>query len=121
MPLLGEWWNDRLGDDNKLQDGLIVGLCYLIISAVAQWYEIWFWRPIALAFGYRIMFFDYVMNIILYRNHIIEGPLSDRWWEYMGKTAKFDKWSAWAQIDWVLRLIFRIVLFIISLMIFIYG
>ena len=115
LPTIWEVWNDRNGESkkDKVKDAIITAVMWLILVSVARWL---FVTPVvgslALLIGIRIMFFDYLVQYVLIKRHVIVG----HWFTYTGKTAKWDRMIA--KINPWVRFALRVAIF--SGMIFIY-
>jgi hypothetical protein len=114
-PLIYELWKDRNGETakNKRRQWLLIGLFYVIVSAVNWWvFEINPLRSLALCFAIRFVCFDYLINIILYQRGVIESREARKWWSYVGSTARWDQRKLWVRIGWGGRLACRAVVLV---------
>lgn len=108
LPTVWEVYNDRNGESKrgKVKDALIVAVIWIVISGGFLWL---LGTPIVssivLLIGIRVMFFDYAVQYVLIKRHIITG----HWFSYTGKTARWDKMIA--KINPWLRFAIRVVVF----------
>jgi len=117
-PTLIELWNDKDGESkkDKVLDTIWLLVAVVVIAGGAWWLG---YRPlpvIGLIIGWRILLFDYLINIILYRRKVIQNPGAEFWFSYTGQTARWDKLISKVH-PWV-RLIVRLIVFSVSLIIF---
>lgn len=114
-----ELYNDRNGEDakGKVLDGIILVVAGILIAGLSYLLgESWV-AAILLILGIRIMFFDYLITIILYKRGVIERPEARKWWSYLGSTSKaWDRIAA--KVPWKIRLIVRIAVFVASIALF---
>jgi len=100
---------------------IALSIAAIAISMGLWWsLDIYFLRTLALMSGLHFMFFDYLINIILYRNKVIERPGAEKWLTYMGDTSKIDRWSFWRDMNPWMRLYLKFVVLNASLIIFLY-
>ena len=114
VPTITELLNDRRGDDNKVQDivvltiislALSMALNFLISGTVVSWaivkYMVFMW-------GIHFVFFDYAVVYLLRKNGIIRA--SAKVFRYTGKSTKW--WDQLqARVKWWIRIIFRLAVF----------
>lgn len=114
-PTAWELYNDRNGEDakDKVLDGIILVVAGILIAGLYYLLgESWV-AAILLILSIRIMFFDYLITIILYKRGVIERPEARKWWSYLGSTSKgWDRIAA--KVNWKIRLIARGIVFLAS-------
>ena len=113
IPTLVEAYLDRRGETKtgKKKDTLWLVIATAVLLGLCWWlFDINPIGPGLLVLGWRVLVLDYLVNILLYRNKVIENPGAEKWWSYMGKSTHF--WDqALAKIDWRIRLAARVLLF----------
>jgi hypothetical protein len=116
VPTLWELWNDRKGDFNKQADvyirvGLMAGGAFPIHGF--SWFE--FASGFFLSAAIFFMFFDYLINIILYRNNVINYA---NWFSYTGKSGVVDNIPFWKKLNPWLKFSIRLVTLITAIIIY---
>lgn len=101
--------NDAKGDNKKGNDIIVLTIIAGLLALVNRWlFDIHVVKSLALMAGIHVMLFDYAVNIIMFRNKIIEHPTARQWWKYCGKKSKLD--LILSKIDWRVRLAVRLVI-----------
>lgn len=127
IPLIWEILNDKNGDDHNTRGLLarfnipskkvdvIVRILLAIILSVCNNYlvDMPIWKSIFLCGAIHFLFFDYIIAYILIKKGIIKG----HWYSYMGSKG-IDNVKSWKNVHPHVKLIFRLVLFIISFYIY---
>lgn len=113
MPLAWELWNDRNGDLDKGRDVIIRCLLFIVCALVVHYLT---GHKLIVTFNLagaiHWLLFDYLINIILYRNGVIASPA---WFQYLGKSSKVDKIPIWKSIGPYGRLFVKLGYFLISI------
>jgi hypothetical protein len=123
VPTCAHVWDDRYGDNKKLNDvfalivlafilGLISAYLLPIVSVLPPVPLI---KTLPLNFGIHTLVFDYWINYELYKNKVIEREGADKWFVYLGLSAKLDKYHLWVKIGRWGRLAVRLIVFLTSL------
>jgi|SRR5688572_228092 len=119
VPLAIELWNDRNGEtaEEKVNDA-IWRVVLAVVAGIVNFYMLN--KPIFdamfLALAIHWLLFDYLINIILYKNNVIDYA---NWFSYTGKTGFIDDISLWKRIGPWGRFTVKTVVFITALVIFI--
>ena len=114
LPTLWELYDDRLGETakGKKRDFYIASILYTAIAVVNLiLFETRVTCSLLLIWGIRMLIFDYLINILLF-------GVSSNWFEYLGKTAKFDRRGFWVTMGSWGRFSVRLVAFTLSLLYF---
>lgn len=109
LPTIYEVWDDRNGEYTKgKKTDLIITACLYAVFALAFWwiFETHPLKSLALMLGIRILLFDYLVQYVLIHNGVIAG----HWFNYSGKTARWDK--ATVRLNPWLKLGFRVLVFV---------
>lgn len=117
LPTAWEIYNDRNGEDKKgkVRDGIILVVAGVIIAGLSYWLGESPVAAILLILAIRVMFFDYIITIVLYKRGVIERPEARKWWSYMGSTSKgWDKIVS--KVDYRLRIAIRICVFALAVL-----
>lgn len=117
IPTIWEVYNDRNGESKrgKVIDAVIVVIMWSALSyAFLLLFSVPVVSSVVLMAGIRVMLFDYAVQYVLIKRHIIKG----HWFTYTGKTAMWDKMIA--KIKPWLRFAIRVALFAGSVVFWIY-
>ena len=113
VPTVWELWDDRNGDFNKKIDVWIRGALIVVFSMFAFLISL---RNIvgcmALSAGIHFMFFDYGIAYIL-------GHVKD-WFSYLGEKGFVDNISFWKGMKPKYRFVVRLVVFVFSIMLYLF-
>lgn len=115
LPTAWELYNDRNGENKKgkLKDTAVFLVVTGLIAGLSYWLG---QRPVSailLILGIRVMFFDYLINVVLYKRKVIEKPGADKWFSYTGESTHcWDQLAA--KVHPVLRLVIRVVILVLS-------
>ena len=143
LPLAWELHNDRNGEDleDKRNDVFIRGIIaaisgYLIMLLVTHRFPGGLFAGIALAIGYHFLLFDYLIAIILHKRGVINyshywkyiDELNGGYWvktkygwfHYLGEKGTIDNVSAWRRMNPWIRLMIRLIVFQITLLLYIH-
>jgi hypothetical protein len=118
FPTLWELYDDRNGEtaEGKRRDFFLASIFYIGIAVVNLiLFDIRVTCSLLLIWGIRMLIFDYLINILLFTNGVSQ---SGNWFEYVGKTAKFDRLGFWFMIGSWGRFSVRLVAFTLSLLYF---
>jgi hypothetical protein len=113
IPTLYEAWSDRKGENvkSKRKDAIWLSVYALALSLLGWlFFHVLPFKTIALIIGFRIAFFDYLVNAFLKRYS--EGHRNINIWRYTGTTAFTDRIVS--KVPWVIRLLVRVILFVIA-------
>lgn len=116
LPTLWEIWNDRDGETkkDKTRDLLVSIVLYSVIALVNWKLSVTpVFKSLALSFGWRLLVFDYAIAYVLIRRGVIVG----KWWNYRGKTARWDRLISKAN-PWILLVVRALVFLSALLMLF---
>ena len=119
FPTLWELYDDRNGETvkGKRRDFYLVSIGSIGIAVVNLiLFDIRVTCSLLLILGIRMLIFDYIINILLFTNGVSQ---SGKWFEYVGKTAKFDQRDFWLRIGRWGRFSVRVLAFALSLLYFI--
>lgn len=112
IPWIIEAYLDRHGEtkEGKRKDTL-ASLGVALVLVVAGYYFLGSepLKVLALLLGWRVLIFDYLVTYLLIKNDVIVG----KWWDYCGKTAKWDQ--VVCKVNWKVRLSIRVLLFVAAL------
>lgn len=113
IPVFYEVINDKFGESkkDKVKDALWLLIAAVVIMALFWWlFDINPLKIGAMILGWRILVFDYLMNIFL--KEFSESHENINWFTYMGTTAFTDRLIS--KINPWIRLAVRVVLFLLS-------
>lgn len=116
LPTAWELYNDRNGENKKgkIKDTAVLLVVTGLIAGLSYWLGESPVSAILLIFGIRVMFFDYLINIILYKRKVIEKPGAEKWFSYMGESTHwYDQLVE--KIDWRIRIITRSITLILTI------
>lgn len=110
LPTAWEVFDDRKGETKKgkRRDAFITLAMCLALAMLSNFMQLP-WYSVAMVLVWRFLLFDYAINYVLNRNEVIHAP---KWWDYSGKTAAFDKWNVWENLNWVLKAVIKVAVFI---------
>lgn len=115
LPTAWELYNDRNGENKKgkIKDTAVLLVVTGLIAGLSYWLG---QRPVSailLIFGIRVMFFDYLINIILYKRKVIEKPGAEKWFSYIGESTHWWDQLA-AKVHPVIRIAVRALVFLVA-------
>jgi len=86
--------NDAHGDVDKTKD-VFIRIGIMLITAVPSWAfaDRNYMASFYLALCIHFLLFDYTINIVLWKNIIIEKPEAKNWFAYLGEKGKTDNWA----------------------------
>lgn len=112
LPTAWELYNDRNGENKKgkIKDTAVLLVVTGLIAGLSYWLGQSPVSAILLIFGIRVMFFDYAINVILYKRKVIEKPGSEKWFSYVGESTYW--WDQLVvKVHPVTRFVVRVVVF----------
>jgi hypothetical protein len=115
-PLVWESFDDSKGDHNKAQDVFL--RCMIgLVAALVNFFLIG--KPILdsfiLSMAIHFMFFDYLINIILYKNDVIDYA---NWFSHTGKKGVIDNVPFWKNMNPWTKLYVRVGVLIAAIVIY---
>jgi hypothetical protein len=108
LPLVIHVFDDRNGDNRKLNDLLALSAGSLIMAFIFSFIGIEWYKTLAAIFGWHFGYFDYLIVHFLRRNNVISHKA--RWFTYIGKSSKADQ--LWARFSPWVRFIIRLSVFV---------
>jgi len=117
IPTIYEAYTDRFGESkkDKIKDGILLVAGSLVIAGVSWWDGKNPLSVLLLIFAWRVLLFNQVVNWFLKRYSPTHKDINI--WKYIGNTSTIDKLIS--KIHPVIRLIIRIVFFILCAVFFI--
>jgi hypothetical protein len=113
IPLDIQLLNDAWGEKRKGNDVIVLTALTIMMSILVNKWVHWYSFPF-LVWAWHFTFFDYLINILLYRNQI--GTVQAKWWDYLGHSTIDSLWRDW---DWRVRAAIRGVNLILCIYLFI--
>jgi hypothetical protein len=118
-PLLWELYNDLNGEtvEEKMND-VLWRLLLTAVAALTNFFLIG--KPILdsfiLSMAIHFMFFDYLINIILYKNNVIDYA---NWFSHTGKKGVIDNIGFWKKMNPWTKLLVRVGVLVMSILIYV--
>lgn len=108
IPLSVHIFDDRHGDNRKLNDLLALSAVSLLMAWIYFKLGIDPLRTLAAIFGWHFFLFDYLIVAVLRKNEVIRSDA--RWFSYVGKSAKLDR--LWGKLKPAQRFAIRLAVFV---------
>lgn len=111
LPTLFEIWQDRNGETakDKYKDGFYLIVVAIGIGGASHFFGQNMVSVLLLILAWRILIFDYTITVLLYSRGVIESPDAAKWWNYTGKTSKWDRLTG--RVHWGIRMALRALIF----------
>lgn len=116
FPTVWELWNDKKGDLNKKRDVIIRALL-MVSSALLCWCLLHqnFFASLNLSVAIFFLLFDYAINIVLYKNGVINNA---NWFSYTAKKGFVDNVPWWKQMNPWVKFGIRVLYFVGSIILY---